>query len=299
MTDVGGPGSTQWNRTSVIGIIASFALGTALAFAGSSGSADVGPLPIFALGGILAFGINLVAFVPALALKTERFFDATGSITYITVTIVALLLSDDIDARSVMVTAMVVVWAVRLGTFLFARIRRDQSDGRFDAIKTDPMRFLMTWSLQGLWVFLTVACALAVIVSEEREAFGVFAVVGLVVWIVGFAIEVVADEQKSRFRRVPANQGRFITSGLWAWSRHPNYFGEITLWVGVAVVAIPVLSGSAWLTLVSPVFVVVLLTKISGIPLVERRARKRWGDDAAFQEYTRNTPVLVLRPPRR
>ena len=194
---------------------------------------------------------------------------------------------------------MVVVWASRLGAFLFRRVKRDGRDGRFDTIKTDPLRFFMTWTLQGLWVLLTLACALAIITGTEREPFGVLAVVGTVIWGIGFAIEVVADRQKSAFRRDSSNEGRFITTGLWAWSRHPNYFGEITLWVGIAVIAVPVLSGWRWVTLVSPLFVIVLLTRVSGVPMLEARAKQRWGDEDAFQAYTATTPVLIPRPPRR
>jgi len=248
---------------------------------------------------LLAYVINWVAFVPANRAKTERFYDLTGSITYLTVTAVAVALSDDLDVRSVIVAAMVGIWAARLGTFLFRRVRRDGRDGRFDEIKTDPLRFFMTWTLQGLWVLLTVACALAIITGMERQSIGWVGVVGIVVWVVGFAMEVVADRQKSAFKQNPANEGRFITSGLWAWSRHPNYFGEITLWTGIAIMALPVLSGWRWVTLISPVFVFLLITRVSGIPMLERRAAERWGDEDEFQKYTRDTPVLLPLPPGR
>jgi steroid 5-alpha reductase family enzyme len=124
------------------------------------------------------------------------------------------------------------------------------------------------------------------------------AVVGIIVWIGGFAIEVVADRQKSVFKQDPSNQGRFIKTGLWAWSRHPNYFGEIVLWTGVAIVALPVLSGWRWATLISPLFVILLLTRVSGIPMLEARAEERWGDEEEFRRYTKDTPVLIPRPPR-
>ena len=290
---------TKQQRTSIVGIIVSVAVGALVALAGSDGSAQVGSIAVFALCGALAYLINWAAFVPSSIAKTEHYFDLTGSITYITVVIVAAALSEDLDARGVVVTLMVLVWALRLGTFLFRRVKRDGRDSRFDKIKVDPLRFFLTWTLQGLWVLLTLACALAIITGLDREDFGVFAIVGTAVWVIGFAIEVVADRQKSAFRRDPDNEGRFITTGLWAWSRHPNYFGEITLWVGVAIMALPVLSGWRWVTLISPVFVVLLLTRISGIPMLERRGAKRWGDDADYRAYVADTPVLVPRPPSR
>ena len=287
------------NRRSLIGIVVSLAIGALVVLAGSDGSTKVGSIAVFAVCGLLAYVINWVVFVPSNRAKTEHYFDLTGSATYVTVTAVALLLSDNLDARAIIVATMVLIWALRLGSFLFRRVRRDGRDGRFDRIKTDPLRFFMTWTLQGLWVLLTLACALAIITGSERRSIGWVAIVGIVTWIVGFAIEVVADQQKSVFKKDPANQGRFITSGLWAWSRHPNYFGEIVLWTGIAIMALPVLSGWRWVTLISPVFVILLLTRVSGIPMLETRAQERWGDDEEFQTYTRETPVLILRPPRR
>jgi steroid 5-alpha reductase family enzyme len=288
----------EQNRNSLIGIAASLLIGALVIVAGSSGSTKVGSIAVFAVGGFLAYAINWLVFVPSNRAKTEHYFDLTGSITYLTVTAVALVLSNNLDARAVIVAAMVAVWALRLGSFLFRRVRRDGRDGRFDRIKTDPLRFFMTWTLQGLWVLLTLAAALAIITGTERRELGWVAIVGIVVWIAGFAIEVIADQQKSEFKKNPANDGRFIKSGLWAWSRHPNYFGEITLWTGIAIMAVPVLSGWRWAMLISPIFVVLLLTRVSGIPMLEVRAEKRWGDEPEYQEYTSRTPVLIPRPPR-
>jgi len=286
------------NQISIVGLIATVVLGTGIALAGSSGSVEAGGPAVFAIAAILAYAINWIVFVPSYLARTEAYFDLTGSLTYISLIVVSVLAADDVDARALIVAAAVIIWALRLGSFLFRRVKRDGGDGRFDWIKTNFLRFFMTWSLQALWVLLTLAAALAVITAEDREDVDVFMIVGMAVWLLGFAIEVFADRQKSVFRSNPANEGRFITSGIWAWSRHPNYFGEITLWVGIAITAIPVLSGWRWLVLISPVFVIVLLTRISGIPMLERRGEKRWGDDPEFRSYTDNTSVLIPRPPR-
>jgi steroid 5-alpha reductase family enzyme len=295
---------------SVVTIAGSVVVAGALAAAGSAGGATVGGVGVFAVCVALAFAINAVVYVPSLLARTERWYDLTGSVTYLSVVLCALVLTARADVaaadgsvgvavhgRSLVLAVMVGVWAVRLGSFLFARVRRDGSDRRFDRIKGDPLRFASTWTLQALWVSVTASAAVAAITAPSGGGFGVVGIVGVVVWGAGMAIEVIADAQKSAFRKRPANARRFITTGLWAWSRHPNYFGEIVVWVGVALVALPALSGWRYVTVMSPVFVWLLLTRVSGIPLLEARATARWGNDPEYVAYRNATPVLVPRPP--
>jgi steroid 5-alpha reductase family enzyme len=279
-------------------VAGSLAVAAAVGFAGSWGGPRLGAIPVFALCVALAFAINWLVWIPASLWRTERFYDLTGSVTFVAVTSLALVAAPGPDGEAsvwrVMLAAMVVVWAVRLGSFLFVRVRRDGSDGRFDKIKVHPLAFLATWTLQALWVSMTVAAALAAITVADGLG-GVWAALGVIVWLIGFAIEVVADTQKRRFRADPANAGRFISTGLWSRSRHPNYFGEILLWSGVALMAVPTLSGWRWVVLISPVFVWLLLTRVSGVPLLEARAAARFGDDLAYGAYVKHTPVLVPR----
>jgi steroid 5-alpha reductase family enzyme len=268
-----------------------------LAAAGSQGGARTAGIPLFALGVALAFIIQWIAFIPAFILQTEKFFDLTGSITYITVILAVVLLSPKIDGRSLLLLGLVLIWAVRLGTFLFRRIHTAGEDRRFREIKTSFPRFLITWTLQGLWVSFSLAAALAAITSIVRSELGVFALVGFLVWFFGFGIEVIADRQKSQFKANPDNEGRFINTGLWSWSRHPNYFGEIVLWIGVAIIALPVLNGWQWVTLISPVFIILLLTRISGLPMLEARADQKWGGQEDYEAYKASTSVLIPLPP--
>lgn len=269
-----------------------------LAWAGSQGGAVVGGIPLFAVCAAVALGVQWLAFIPAFAGRTERYYDLTGSITYLGVTALAISLGGRVDDRSIVLAALVAIWAARLGTFLFGRIRQDGKDGRFDAVKQSGIRFFIAWTLQGVWICFTAGAALAAITSVRSVPLGISAWVGLGLWIAGFGIEVVADRQKGVFRADPKNQGRFINTGLWAWSRHPNYFGEIVLWTGVALIAAPVLQGWQYVTLVSPAFVTLLLTKGSGIPLLEERADQKWGGEPGYEEYKATVPVLVPRPPR-
>jgi steroid 5-alpha reductase family enzyme len=287
------------DRNALVALPVVVVIAALVAVAGSQGGATVGGFPVFALCVLLAFVVQWVAFIPAYLLQTERFFDITGSLTYIVVAVVGVLLAAEVDARSLLLLAMIVVWAVRLGSYLFLRIRKAGADKRFDDIKPSFPRFLNTWTLQALWVTLTLAAALAAITSTQRVALGTVTAIGLVVWVAGIGLEATADAQKSRFRADPANKGRFIHSGLWSWSRHPNYFGEILLWVGVAVVALPVLRGWQWVTLISPVFVALLLLRVSGVPMLEKAADEKWGGQSDYETYKSRTSVVVPRPPRK
>lgn len=248
----------------------------------------------------LALGVQWLAFVPSYLARTEHYYDLVGSATYLAVIWTAVVMSPGFEPLSVagLLALLVTVWALRLGSFLFRRVRRVGQDGRFDEIKQDWARFLVAWTLQGVWVFVTLLAALIVLATDPDRSLDSFALVGGAIWLFGFAVEAVADAQKSRFKADPANQGRFIRSGLWAWSRHPNYFGEITLWIGVCVIALPSFSGWQWLGVISPLFVAWLIIGVSGVPMLEESAEQRWGDDPDYQHYRDNTPVLMLRPPR-
>jgi len=270
-------------------------IGLLVAIAGSQGGSRFAGLPVFALLVGMAFLIQWLVFIPAYLRQTEKFFDLTGSLTYISVSTLALLLSTSVDSRAILVWALVVIWAARLGTFLFGRIKKAGKDDRFDEIKPSFVRFLNVWTIQGLWVTFTMVAALITITTTTRKELDLFALIGLLVWVFGFTMEVMADYQKSRFNADKANQGKFIQSGLWSRSRHPNYFGEITLWIGVMIIALPVLHGWQWVALISPVFVALLLTRVSGIPLLEKKADQKWGGQEAYETYKKQTPVLIPR----
>ena len=248
--------------------------------------------PTLALG---AFVIQWLAFIPARLLQTERFYDLTGSATYIVVTLGAVVAASEPTGAQVLIAIMIFIWAARLGSFLFRRIHVAGGDQRFDQIKISSSRFFVAWTLQGTWVVMTSCAAVTAVLSLEQPPLGSVYVVGAAMWVAGFAIEVIADRQKSRFREDPANAGQFINVGLWARSRHPNYFGEILLWAGIATMATPYLSGSQWIVLLSPFFVYALLTRISGIPTLAKRGQQLWGDDPSYQAYLSNTPRLFPR----
>lgn len=247
---------------------------------------------------LVIFGIQWLAFIPAYIFQTERYYDLIGSVTYITAAILAISLAGQEEPLKYTLILTITIWAVRLGSFLFLRVMQQGGDDRFDRIKPNFMRFFMVWNIQGLWIFITLACALAAIGSQQRYDSNTDILIfcfGLLIWAVGFSIEVIADRQKSNFKKDPSNKGKFIQTGLWSRSRHPNYCGEIILWFGVAIAASPLLSGWQWLGLISPIFVYLLLTRVSGIPLLEAKAEKNWGEDEYYLAYKANTSILWLR----
>ena len=242
---------------------------------------------------IIAVLLQVIFFIPSFLLKTEKYYDLVGSLTYITTISLAYFSVENKTMIDSIIYSYVMVWALRLGIYLFRRVRNDGKDVRFEKAKRHFFWFLQYWMGQALWVSLTACAAIIAILSPEEDTLPVLAMVGMALWLSGFAIESISDYQKRVFRKENNPSKSFIHTGLWARSRHPNYFGEITLWTGIAVIALNTLNGIEYVTLISPVFVYILLTRMSGVNLLERIADERYGHLEEYQRYKRNTPVLV------
>ena len=245
---------------------------------------------------VMVFVIQWIAYIPAFIFKTEKFYDLTGSLTYITAISFALYstnTSKNLDLGSLIIGAAIIIWAVRLGSFLFMRIHKDKKDGRFDYIKTSFSQFFMTWTLQGMWVFICSSAALVAIASPTGVVINSVFFLGLALFVLGLAVEVIADNQKTKFRSIPENKDQFINEGLWARSRHPNYFGEITLWTGITVMGISTFEGMNYLAIFSPIFSYLLLVYVSGVRMLEFRGHKKWGHLDEYNSYKKNTPKLI------
>ena len=242
---------------------------------------------------IVAVLLQIIFFIPSFLLKTEKYYDLVGSVTYITTISLAYFSVENKTMIDSIIYFYVMVWASRLGIYLFRRVRNDGKDVRFEKAKTHFFWFLQYWMGQALWVSLTACAAIIAILSPEEDTLPVLAMVGMALWLSGFAIESISDYQKRVFRKENNPSEAFIHTGLWARSRHPNYFGEITLWTGIAVIALNTLNDIEYVTLISPVFVYILLTRMSGVNLLERIADERYGHLEEYQRYKRNTPVLV------
>ncbi|MDB0002030.1 DUF1295 domain-containing protein [Gammaproteobacteria bacterium] len=246
----------------------------------------------------IAFALQWLAFIPAYVFQTEKFYDLMGSITYLSVMWFSLASTSEqftaLNGANIAIVLLITLWALRLGTFLFIRIHKDGEDKRFRSIKPSATQFFMTWTLQGLWVSMCSMCALTAISSETGVVMNALFYIGLGLFIYGFCIEIIADNQKSKFRSISENKDKFITTGLWAKSRHPNFFGEIVLWAGIAVMSFSSLHGLQYLTLISPVFTYLLLVYVSGVRMLEARADKKWGQDEEYVKYKSKTSVLMI-----
>ena len=244
-------------------------------------------------GIILSFIIHWLLFIPAYVFKTEKFYDLTGTISYISIVLYVLLSSTDgiINFGNMIVSSLIIMWTIRLGTFLFTRIKKAGEDKRFREIKKSFSWFFMAFTISGMWVSICAICALTGI-SNGIELTGI-TYIGIIIFIIGFALEIISDNQKTNFRKIEYNKDKFITTGLWKYSRHPNYLGEIVLWTGVAIISYSSLEVYQMFTLVSPIFTYLLLVNVSGINLLEKSGEKKWGHLDSYKSYKENTPRLI------
>ena len=266
-----------------------------LSFAISYGIAHLTGSVIVKNAVLLAYAIHWIAYIPAYVFQTEKFYDLTGSVTYLSVVWFVFLStyqSISLNFGNLILVLLISIWTIRLGLFLFMRIHKAGEDKRFRTIKTSASQFFMTFTLSGLWVTLCSMCALVAISSPEGLVMNALTYIGIILFIIGFGIEIVADNQKTAFRSIEANKDSFITSGLWSKSRHPNYFGEVLLWFAIAVISFSSLEGLQLITLISPVFTYILLVYVSGVRMLEDMNDKKWADNEQYKSYKKNTPML-------
>jgi len=244
---------------------------------------------------LLAFIISWIAFIPAYIFQTEKFYDLTGTIKYLTLVWFVYFSSNSLGVFNIgnfILAILISIWTIRLGSFLFLRIHKDGEDKRFRTIKISPSQFFFAWTTSGMWVSLCSMCALTAISSSSGVIMNTTTYIGILIFMFGFIFEVIADRQKTIFRSNRDNKDKFITSGLWSISRHPNYFGEVMLWLGISVISFSSLNGSEYISLISPIFTYLLLVYVSGVRMLEDRSDKKWGDSEDYIKYKKNTPIF-------
>ncbi|CAL1294431.1 unnamed protein product [Larinioides sclopetarius] len=239
------------------------------------------------------FGIQFSAFIVSAFLKTEKFYDITGSLTYIVLAHLCTKWVPERSMRQTIQSGMILTWAVRLGTFLFIRVLKSGKDRRFDKVRGNPKLFFVYWTMQGVWIYITLLPSLLLLSRPDFAPLTNRDYLGFSLWILGFTIEVVADFQKSVFTNMPENKGKFINTGLWSISRHPNYLGEILLWFGLYFSSSSTFKGKEILCVLCPIFDMFLITRFSGIPPLEKYGLQKWGRDPQYIEYVKKTSSLI------
>jgi len=247
------------------------------------------------------FGIQAVFGILALLLNTEIFFDFVGSLTFITCSILCVVfdesaeISTSIGDIKAIQAFCICLWAGKLGSFLLYRVIKSDGDKRFVEIKKSKIRFFRVWMIQGAWVYLNMVPSLFIFTAKKENPR--LAVVGLAGWAMyafGLIFETIADYQKTMFRSKPENKDKFITSGLWNTSRHPNYFGEILLWYGLFAAAIPYFTSPFnYLSILCPTLTALQIIYLSGVPMLEKSGLKKWGNDPKYIEYLNTTSSII------
>lgn len=244
----------------------------------------------------VSVGINILMFIPAFIFKTDRLTDISYAVTFAVVAGAAFARSDQTFAHTVLLLA-VLAWAARLGGFLLIRINKMGKDSRFDDMRDKFFSFLRFWLLQGVSVFVVLVASL-LLWQESTTSLTVLSWVGLAVFVIGLLLEATADYQKFLFKfSGKRKKHEWIDEGVWRMSRHPNYLGEMMVWSGLYLFVLPSLSGTAlYAGLISPLYIIALLLFVSGVPLLEKYAEKKWGSQDAFKAYKKEVPVLIPTP---
>jgi len=231
-------------------------------------------------------------FIPAFIYKTDKLTDISYSITFTALAIFGFYRSahNNLDK---LILILVLLWAIRLGGFLFIRINKIGKDVRFDGMREKFLPFLRFWLLQGATVFVVMLAALLGY-TQKSPNINFISWVGVIVFLSGLLIEAIADAQKFRFNSNIKNKGQWIDVGIWRSSRHPNYLGEMMVWSGMYLLVVPSLNTTELLiALLSPMYIIGLLLYVSGIPLLEKSAQKKWGNQKEFNQYRDEVPVLI------
>jgi len=251
---------------------------------------------IYILALFISLGINLLFFILANTFKTDKFTDFTYGLTFITLAIFFLLKNQTFYFFQILLAVMVAIWGIRLIAYLLARILKIKKDRRFNKIRESPLKFLQFWVFQGLAVWVIMLPSIYLLNKTESKLLSPAMVWGVVIWVLGLLMETISDWQKFTFKNNPQNKNLWIQSGLWKYSRHPNYFGEILCWWGIFIFTLPFIQGSSWLTIIGPIFITLILLFVSGIPPLEKRYDSKYADNKKYQEYKKRTSILIPLP---
>ena len=248
---------------------------------------------------LVSMGVQALFFTLAYILKTDKFTDFTYSFTFVLLTVLLFFLNPVFSFSRIVLSSAVIIWAVRLGSYLLTRILKIGKDDRFDDKRGHFVRFMIFWILQGITVWVVMIPASVFLSGPVPEIFTPLFAAGALLWTAGFVLETVADYQKFRFKLKLENRKRWIASGLWKYSRHPNYFGETLVWWGLFLTVLSAYGISFIWTAVSPLFITLLLLFVSGVPLLEKSGDEKYGNLKDYRDYKERTSLFIPRLPRK
>jgi steroid 5-alpha reductase family enzyme len=255
---------------------------------------------LWALSALVILIYMILVWIVSVALKNASIVDTFWGLGFVLVAVTAFILADDgFQGRKVLITALVTIWGVRLAAHITRRNWGKGEDFRYQAFrqKYGPERywwfsFFQVFLLQGVLLWIIAAPLVAAQVFASPDHFTLADGIGVLVWGVGFFFEAVGDWQLVRFKKNPANQGKVLDRGLWAYTRHPNYFGDAAVWWGYYLIALS--TGWGALTIFSPALMSFLLVFVSGVAMLEKSMRQK----PKYDDYRRRTSAFFPRPPR-
>jgi len=245
---------------------------------------------------LISLTVQVLFFILAASFKTDKVTDLSYGLTFIILVFYLFTSNKTFYSYQLITLTMVCAWGIRLITYLFVRILRIKRDKRFDGVRDNFKKFAMFWLFQAIAVWVVSLPSIYLLSLRVDKSISTTMLLGVALWVVGLGVETISDWQKFQFKNNPKNKGKWIESGIWKFSRHPNYFGEITLWWGIFIFSIPFQSGLSWLTIAGPIFITYILLFVSGIPTLEKKYDVRYKNNKDYQDYKKRTSLLIPLP---
>jgi len=255
-------------------------------------------LKVLLLQSLVVFLYAVSWFVLAVVKDRNDVADIAWGGGFICAALTAKIAAGTYEARSTLVFALVIIWGVRLMLHISIRNMGKQEDHRYRAWREEwgnsflVRTFMQVFMLQGV-LLLVISLPVTYAITNSGPSLGSLGGIGSFIWLVGFLFEAIGDYQLLQFKRDPTNMGSIMKSGLWRYTRHPNYFGEVVLWWGIFLICLPV-PGILW-TVIGPLTITWLILRVSGTPLLE----KKYADNPEYAEYIENTSSFFPLPPKR
>ena len=253
----------------------------------------------FSYAFIIIFVIQLVFFAFAAYFETDKVTDLSYGLSFVAIAAILLIANKTYYLWQILLVLMVAIWGIRLAGFLFIRVLKLKKDYRFDGIRENAARFGRFWLLQAISIWLIMLPGVAALGSNTNLSLNFAMYLGLAIWTVGFIIEAIADYQKYHYKNLKDKPSEWVSTGLWQYSRHPNYFGEMLIWWGIFIFILPILNNQLWLTAISPIYITLLLLFVTGIPPLEKKYDERYTGNKDYLSYKEKTSLLIPLPTKK